>query len=501
MPIIVNTPLMECCQNSFRKMPEPAEKSSNKLENSKINRSQEARKDRYIITFMVLVGVLMAVVDGSVVSIALPTITGYFSVDMAQSQWVMTGYLVTLTSLLLIFGKVSERLGRVRQFKAGFALFTLSSLLCGLATSLPMLVIFRVMQALGGAMIFSISAAIIFQVSPEEERGRSMGYIGSTVAIGSIIGPTLGGVIVQHLGWEYIFLVNVPIGICLLALASRKLKLEERVSEKLDLDWRGAFSLVAFMASLMFLLNSMAIRSSLDLGSIWLGGSALLFLGAFLRNESRCAMPLLDLSIFKNRSFALSNLAMVIFFTSNLMIGVLGPFYFEGVMGYSPSEVGLVYLIVPTIMVFGSPLVGFLYDRHHFNYYAALGLTVASASMILMGLASREMNAKMMLLCFIPLGVGSAIFQSPNNAEVMSALGSKMLSTASSVTATVRNLGMALGVSISSILISIQLSYAGHAGSILDTGPGLTSEAISNVMIIAGALCIIGVIASMIKNS
>jgi MFS family permease len=149
------------------------------------------KKDRHLIMLMVLIGVLMAVVDGSVVSIALPTITAYFHVNMAQSQWVMTGSLVTLTSLLLIFGKVSERTGKSKLFLSGFSLFTLSSLACGLATSLEMLILFRVVQALGAAMVFSISAAIIFQVSPPEERGRSMGYIGAQWPLEALLGQRL----------------------------------------------------------------------------------------------------------------------------------------------------------------------------------------------------------------------------------------------------------------------------------------------------------------------
>ena len=149
-------------------------------------------EDRYVILPLVLAGILMAVVDGSVVSIALPTITEYFGVNPAQSQMIMTSYLVTLTSLLMIFGKVAEYVGQARLFFLGIAFFTFSSLACGLFTSLNLLVLCRIFQATGAAMMFSISSAIIFQSFPRGEQGRGMGYIGATVAVGSILGPTLG---------------------------------------------------------------------------------------------------------------------------------------------------------------------------------------------------------------------------------------------------------------------------------------------------------------------
>jgi MFS family permease len=149
---------------------------------------------------LILTGILMFVLDGSVVNIALPSITRYFNSDMAQSQWVITSYLLTTTSLLMIFGKVSEYTGRIRLFLAGFVIFTLSSLACGLSTSLAMLVLFRAVQAVGAAMAFSISSAVIFEIYPPGERGRAMGYIGSTVSIGSIAEPMLGGYLVDFFG-------------------------------------------------------------------------------------------------------------------------------------------------------------------------------------------------------------------------------------------------------------------------------------------------------------
>ena len=158
---------------------------------------EEIYARRYLILAIVLAGTLMSVLDGIVVNIALPTITSHYHVALAESQWIITAYLLTMTGLLLVFGRASRYTGRARLFILGFALFSLSSLACGLAPNLTALIVFRIVQAVGGAMVFSISSALIFQAFPPRERGRAMGYLGSTVAVGGIAGPALGGFIVQ----------------------------------------------------------------------------------------------------------------------------------------------------------------------------------------------------------------------------------------------------------------------------------------------------------------
>jgi EmrB/QacA subfamily drug resistance transporter len=459
-------------------------------------------EDRYIILPLVLAGILMAVVDGSVVSIALPTITEYFGVNLAQSQMIMTSYLVTLTSLLMIFGKVAEYVGQARLFLLGVALFTFSSLACGLSTSLNLLVLCRIFQAAGAAMMFSISSAIIFQSFPRGEQGRAMGYIGATVAVGSILGPTLGGFMVDLAGWKYIFLINVPIGIIQLLLSIRYMRIEDIRSSSINLDWIGAVTFIVFIMSLMALLGQLSASFAyypavLALTLVFLGS-----LAAFVINESRNKSPLLDLSIFRYRMFVLPCISMILFFVANLMISILGPFYFEGVMGYTPSQVGLIYLIIPAIMVIGSPLTGWIYDKHQFRFMAALGMLIMAISMMLLGYlaASIGRDPRLLLLTFVFMGIGGVLFQSPNNTEIMRALPREKINIASSFTATIRNLGMALGVSFSGILVSLQLAQAGYYGTLVQAGPGLLSMTISRVMMLAGMLCIIGAMVSIYRG-
>jgi EmrB/QacA subfamily drug resistance transporter len=463
---------------------------------------ESSSKNRYIVLLLVLTGVLMAVVDGSVVSIALPTITEYFKVSIAQSQMIMTSYLVTLTSLLMIFGKVAEYVGKARLFFLGIALFSFSSLACGMSTSLNLLVLCRIIQAAGAAMMFSISSAIIFQSFPRGEQGRAMGYIGATVAIGSILGPTLGGFIVDLLGWKYIFLINVPIGIIQLIFSSRYVRIEDKRSSSLEVDWIGAITLIAFMVSMMAILGQLSISFTFQPANVALALVFLCSLAAFVITESRNEAALLDLSIFRYKMFVLSCISMILFFVANLMISILGPFYFEGVMGYTASQVGLIYLIVPAIMVIGAPVTGWIYDKHQFRYLAALGMMIMAISMMLLGYLAGNIGSdpRLLLLTFVSLGIGGVFFQSPNNTEIMRALPREKINIASSFTATIRNLGMALGVSFSGILVSLQLAQAGYYGTLVEAGPELLSATISRVMILAGILCIIGALVSIYRG-
>jgi len=458
----------------------------------------DTKKPRFM-AFIVFAAIFMAVLDGNVVNIALPTITTYFGVDVTYSQWVVTAYLVTLTSLLLIFGRVSEYFGRGRMFILGFIVFTLGSLACGLSPDLPILILFRVVQATGAAMLFSISSAIIYQLYPRGEQGKSMGYVGATVAIGSIAGPVLGGFLVDSLGWQYIFLINVPIGAVLIPVAIKYFGLGGPVRKEIRMDWTGAVTMVIFMVSLMLALSSLAADLTVPLPVAVYTGIFLASFAIFLFTEQRESHPLLDLSIFRVPAFCLPVLATALYFIALFMVNILGPFYFEGVLNLLPSQVGLVFLIIPVIMVVGSPVAGWLYDNHYSPYYAAVGMAVTTGSLLLLAVFSTRMELLLIVLAFIPMTIGMVLFQSPNNTEIMSSLPVEKIGIASSVSATVRNLGMALGVSVASILLSVSTSIAGYTGPVLDAGPVILSSAFSLIMVVSAVLTLLAAAVSLLR--
>jgi EmrB/QacA subfamily drug resistance transporter len=458
----------------------------------------EEKKPRFV-AFIVFAAIFMAVLDGNVVNIALPTITTYFGVDVTYSQWVVTAYLVTLTSLLLIFGRVSEYVGRGRMFILGFIVFTLGSLACGLSPDLPVLIMFRVVQATGAAMLFSISSAIIYQLYPRGEQGKSMGYVGATVAIGSIAGPVLGGFLVDTLGWQYIFLINVPIGAVLIPVAMKYFGSGGTIRKDIRMDWTGGFTMVLFMVSLMLALSSLATDLALTPSVAVFTCIFLVSFAIFLFTERRASNPLLDLSIFRVPAFSLPVLATALYFIALFMVNILGPFYFEGVLYLPPSQVGLVFLIIPVIMVVGSPVAGWLYDNHYSPYYAAVGMAVTTGSLFLLAVLSTRMELLLIVLAFIPMTIGMVLFQSPNNTEIMSSLPVEKIGIASSVSATVRNLGMALGVSFASILLSVSTSHAGYSGPVLEAGPVILSSAFSLIMAVSAVLTLLAAGVSLLR--
>ena len=458
--------------------------------------SAEGGRNRYVILTIVLAGVFMSVLDSVVVNIALPDITSYFNVTVADSQWVVITYLVAQTSFLIIAGKISERTGRARMFALGLAVFTVSSLLCGLSTNLPQLIIFRLLQGLGASMLFSISAAIIFQVFGHQERGKAMGFLGSTVAVAAMIGPALGGFIVGSLGWQYIFLINAPIGIIALVAALKMLKLEERCVDCLRMDYAGAGLWIITILFLVLMLGLVGQTGTLTF-------TALVFLlvfvtafGLFVMREKRAPHPLLDISVFRVRRFTLAGLSMVMFFMSMSMVTILGPFYYEGVLNYRPEQVGLIFMVLPAVMLFGSPLAGRMYDRTHSPLYATAGQIIRGSSLLLLAYAFLSLNVPLTLVAFFLMGIGSSLFQSPNNTEMMMTLPKEKTGVASSVQATLRNLSMALGVSLATIMMTLLMGSMDY--SAITGGPmaGELAGAVSLAIVVSGLLSLVGAILS-----
>jgi EmrB/QacA subfamily drug resistance transporter len=453
-------------------------------------------KGRYVALVIVMVGVFMSVLDTVALNIALPSITTYFGVDVADTQWVVTGYLLVQTCFLIICGKVAERIGQAKLFNIGLVVFAVSSLLCALSTSLHQLIIFRLAQGLGASMMFSVSTAIVFRLFSSKDRGKAMGILGSTVAVGGMLGPVIGGVLVGTFGWQSIFLINVPIGLLAAVAALRYLRVGETLADRLRMDYPGAVLWIVMMGSLVFMLGEIGSTGSFEAGTAVLLAVTLIALALFIHRERRVPDPLLDLSVFKVRRFSLTVLSMVMFFVSMNMVTILGPFYFEGVMVYGPTAVGLIFMILPAITMFGSPLIGRVYDRRRIFPYTTLAHLIRAAAFFMMAIGYHMEGLPIILSAFAVMGVGSCLFQTPNNAEMMMALPMRRSGLASSVQATTRNLSLAVGVSLATILMTVMMGsmdYGAIAGGPLaDDLKGSVALAVA----FGGAISMVGAIIS-----
>lgn len=272
------------------------------MNKNKTNIQESAYKNRFIILGIVLTGIIMSVLDGYMVSIALPNITNSFNINITQSQWIISGYLLTMTGLFIFFGKLSEYTGKTKLFLMGWLIFTISSLVCGLASEINLLIFFRIVQAVGASAVAGVSGAILFHTFPQNEIGKAMGYFGAAVALGSIIGPVLGGLITNSIGWQYIFLINVPIGVLLLIFGVKYLKIPESRVESLKIDGKGVILFLVTISSLILFLNEIAQQMSHELLLIY-GLIFIVGLSTFIFQERRSNNPMLELSLFKNKKF------------------------------------------------------------------------------------------------------------------------------------------------------------------------------------------------------
>lgn len=459
--------------------------------------AERLNKDRYKIMAVVLMGVFMSVLDTNVVNVALPTITSYFHVDLAQSQWVVTTYLIVLTSFLLIFGRLSERVGKARLFIFGFLIFTVSSLACGLSNSIEMLIACRALQGIGASIALSIDMAILMQAFPQYERGKAFGFLATTIAIGSIAGPIIGGFVVGLVGWQYVFFINVPVGIALIAAALKYMKLEETKVERLNMDWIGAASLVSLIVSLMLLLGSLAQRIELSVESGVYAAILAASLAVFLYVELTRKNPMVDLSLFRIKKFSFSNLSTICNYSAFSMFNVVMPFYLEMSLGYKPAQVGQVLFVIPILIAITAPISGWLYDKRQTNTHSSLGIFFMALSLLLIGYHAPSMSTPLLLGCFALYGIGNGLFLSTNNSVAMSSLPAHRNSAAASTLATVRNTGSTVGVSLVSILLYMSVTASG-VSEVTSAGTALLSHAAGNVLMFAGLICVAGFVCTLL---
>ncbi|ACL16612.1 MFS transporter [Methanosphaerula palustris] len=448
---------------------------------------------RHIILAIVLVGLFMCVLDVQIVAIALPTLMQSLGAGIGEVQWIATGYVIVVLATVLLFGSLSHSLGNGRLFKAGLLLFTLSSLGCGLSQSIPELILFRILQAVGASMLMGVSVAIIIQVFPPGEQGRAMGYYTAVIALGLIVGPSAGGFIVDLLSWPFIFLVNVPIGLVLLVCTLRYLTVDRDPPAVQHFDYHGAFFLIGLMASLSLALNTLSnppIR--LDFFGIW-SGIFLLLLIAFVARERSVDNPILPITIFCKRSFLLPTISLILYIMAVFLLLTIQPFYFEYVMGLRPSHIGLIALILPLSMLFASPVFGWLYDRYRSSRYPFIGIVIVGSAFLGCGAAFSCMDFGLIIALFIIGGISRSIYQGPNSIEIMTALPPAQQGIGSSLLTALQYLGILLGISFATFLMTAQLDVAGYS-ELTDAGPTFLAAIFGNCLYIAGLLCLAGAV-------
>jgi EmrB/QacA subfamily drug resistance transporter len=433
------------------------------------------------------------------VNIALPTLTKVLKTDLRSIKWVIVIYLLTITCSLLPFGRLSDLYGRKRIFQYGFIVFTVGSLLCGFATNLEYLILSRVLQGLGASMLMANGPAIVTQTFELGIRGKALGLLSMVVSMGLVSGPPVGGFLIGALGWRSIFLVNIPIGLVGFLFAGRHLDPAPGQRRHGPFDWGGAF--LQMFVLLLFILfvdpPAFTIAGSKPiLLSRWLlGGGFVLVAWVFYVIQKQVPEPILDLSLFKIRTFWAANLANFLNFVSYSSLLVLMPFYLEEVLGYDPEHAGFLMSAIPLTVFVIAPISGHLCDQIGTRTLSAVGALVSAIA--LLGMAgfvgtglhenSREIRVVFALLL---VGLSSGLFQAPNNVALMSSISNDKLGVASALMATIRNLGLVTGTGLAAKLFSWR---HGESGDFV--------EAFHFALLVAGVLSVGAIFASLAKTN
>lgn len=416
---------------------------------------------------IVALGVFMSTLDSSIVNVALPIIREDFRAPLNQVGWIPLGYLLTIAVTLLGFGRRGDRKGRAQVYREGLLIFTLASLLCGLAPSIGLLVGARVIQAIGASMIMSVGPAFLIHIFPPEKRGRAIGAMGVVVNLGLTSGPVLGGVLTEILSWRWIFLINLPIGLVGWWL-TRRLDTNHpaepaRGRERGDL--RGNLLWIAGLTGLSLSLNRIPVWGF----TLWPTGTLLLVGAAlitwFILHEHRTAHPLLPLSLFRQRLFSIPLFGGTVLFIYTFIFIYLGPFYLSILAGLPIHTVGLFFILGPLGSLITAPISGWLHDRWGSRWLTTTGLLINAAT--LYGLSLQGVNPSLTVfgLLMFCLGLGNGIFMPPNTAVLLGTIPGRFTGVASGLHATGRTLGMVFGVAVGGAIF--ELSYNRFTGGML----------------------------------
>ncbi|HET6475353.1 MAG TPA: MFS transporter [Thermoleophilia bacterium] len=473
---------------------------------------EDAHRRRWQLLALTSVGAFIAPLDGSIVSVALPSMGSDLRLSFAASMWVQAAYLLTTAVLLIPMGRLADQYGRVRFYLMGIAIFALGSLLAALSINGAWLIGSRIVQGAGGALMIATAAAITTAAFPPNERGRALGINVMAVYIGLSVGPPLGGLLVDSLGWRWIFFINLPIGLMVFLWGSMMLPQSERVDDAPRVDVVGATLLGLFLINLLVPLTfatEWGWAAPLTIGLLVISAASLV---GFVVVERRVKWPILDLNLLlHNRLFAAANFAALLNYMALFAISVLTAIHLQIVQGRSASATGLLILSQPLIMAALSPFSGRLSDRIGSRVLATGGMVAIATGMVLLGLMPEQAPVWQVAAYLALVGLGMASFSAPNASAIMGSVRRDQLSVASSFMGTMRTAGQALSVALLGGIAASQLGRLGgrllftHGGS---GASGLATKAVDGyaqgytyAMLAGAALALLGALVSLTRGA
>ncbi|MEK3919150.1 MULTISPECIES: DHA2 family efflux MFS transporter permease subunit [Paenibacillus] len=392
----------------------------------------------------IIVGMIMVILDSTVVNVAIPNLVQYFETDLKTIQWTVTGYTLALSAVIPLAGWLTDRFGAKRVFLFTIAMFTLGSVLCSIAQSPEQLIIYRVIQGLGGGMVAPIGMAMVFRLAPPERRGSIMGMLGIPMLLAPALGPVLSGWFIESLSWHWIFLINLPIGIAAFILCIKFLPDTDR-GRTPALDLLGmilapiAFSMLAYGVS----EGGTSWTSATTLTGVIVGGVALIM---FIIVELRHQNPLLELRVFKSSDFSrgiiLAWVSQVALFGAMILI----PLYLQQIKGYTALETGLILLPQALASGVGMPLGGRLFDKIGARPLAFVGLGIISGALFILSSITAETGLGLIITALVMMGLGMGLSMMPLNTHVLNAAPRKLVGRVTPLTAAAQQVVVSFAV-------------------------------------------------------
>jgi EmrB/QacA subfamily drug resistance transporter len=438
-------------------------------------------------------------VDVSIVNVALPTLMQDFQAGFPTVQWVVLAYLLGLTVLMVSMGRLADMIGKKRVFAAGIVLFLIGSALCGLALHIYWLIAFRFVQSIGAAMILALGTAILTEVWPSYKRGQAIGFAAGFISLGIVIGPAIGGIMLQYLSWHWIFYVNVPIGALSFILVLLYVPPLRPTGKRESFDIAGAATLGAGLLCLTLGITLGQNEGFTTLPVLGLFAAAAVLLALFGWLETRVRYPMLDLSLFRAPQFSLNLFTGTLAFIAISGVVLLLPFYLSLVLNLPLLQVGLYMAIVPLAMAVLQPLSGVLSDRLGTRRISTLGLIFILGGYMLMTTLPDSGSPLGYVWRFMPVAIGMSLFNSPNNSAIMGSAPKNRLGVASAVLSMVRTLGQVIGVAVLGAFFYQRLAFHNGAPITLEqASPQVITAAIHDQFWLVAGLIAIGLVTALL---
>lgn len=430
---------------------------------------------------------------GSAVNVALPSIGADLQMDAVALSWVATAFLLASAVFLVPLGRLADVSGRKKVFLTGMILFTAASLACGLARTSAVLIAFRAVQGVGGAMIFGTGLAILTSVFPPGERGRILGFNASSVYLGLSLGPFLGGLLTHTWNWSGVFLATVPLGIAATLVAAWGLPGERRGAGPGGIDLPGSALYGAALIALMTGLSRLPDRTG-----FLLAAAGAVLAGAFLLWERRAASPIFEVHLLaSNAVFARSNLAALGSYSATFAVTFLVSMYLQYVRGLDPSRAGLILLTQSVMMAAVSPFAGWLSDRHEPRIVASLGMGLNVAGLVWFCFLGEQTPLAVVVAALVVVGTGFGLFSSPNTNAVMSSVEKSHYGVASATLGTMRLLGQMVSMGLAAAVLAF---FVGHA-PITPALHGPFLRALRVAFALSALICVAGLFASLARGT